>query len=148
MSMKKPREAGLIRINTGLAAYTGGRRPEKKKMMAKITPTTASIQAMFTAVPAMPEKPNTAAISAMMKNVTAHEIIWSSPFKLSPKKSGDRYFPHRGCCNGRSSGPGARGAGRPIVAEGRSVRLPRRGAAPGIPIGSPLRLEECACATH
>ena len=57
----------------------------KKKTMASIKPTTVSIQAMWTAVPAMPEKPNTAAISAMMKNVIAHEIIWSSSFKLSPK---------------------------------------------------------------
>ena len=57
----------------------------KKNTMASITPTTVSIQAMLTAVPAMPEKPNTAAMSAMMKNVIAHEIIWSSSFKLSPK---------------------------------------------------------------
>ena len=64
----------------------------KKKTMASIKPTTVSIQAMWTAVPAMPEKPNTAAISAMMKNVIAHEIIWSSSFKLSPKDLANAIF--------------------------------------------------------
>jgi hypothetical protein len=51
---------------------------------------------MLTAVPAIPEKPNTAAMSAMMKKVIAHEIIWSSSFKLSPNESGDSdCLPHR-----------------------------------------------------
>jgi hypothetical protein len=41
-------------------------------------PMTAQIQARFTAVPAIPLKPRTAAISAMTKNVTAQEIMCNS----------------------------------------------------------------------
>src|ERR1039457_2708846 len=55
-----------------------GRRPITPKTTAKIMPMMAQIQARFTAVPAIPLKPRTAAISAMTKNVTAQEIMCSS----------------------------------------------------------------------
>jgi hypothetical protein len=44
----------------------------KAKTMASISPTTNNIQAMLTAAPAIPLKPKTAAIIAIMKNVRAH----------------------------------------------------------------------------
>ena len=49
-----------------------------KHTMATTIPTIARIQAMLTAVPAMPEKPRTAAINAMMRKVTAQPIMDSS----------------------------------------------------------------------
>lgn len=58
-----------------LVRYRGGRRPVMKKITAKIRPTTNKIQAIFTAVPAIPENPKTPAISAIIKNVTAQPII-------------------------------------------------------------------------
>ena len=63
-------------------AYTGGRRPATANTMASMIPITASIQAMLTAVPAMPLKPSTAAINAMIKNVTAQEIMFCSYPKI------------------------------------------------------------------
>ena len=101
----------------------------KKKTMASIKPTTVSIQAMLTAVPAMPEKPNTAAISAMMKNVIAHEIIWSSSFKLSPNKSGDRNFPHPLSRNRRQFPQVA--VGLSLQIQVKSALCTLRGALPG-----------------
>jgi hypothetical protein len=55
-----------------------GRRPITPKTTAKIMPMMAQIQARFTAVPAIPLKPRTAAIIAMTKNVTAQEIMCCS----------------------------------------------------------------------
>jgi hypothetical protein len=49
--------------------------PVKKKKMAIITPTTNAIQAIWVAVPAIPVKPRTPAIIAMMRNVTAQLIM-------------------------------------------------------------------------
>lgn len=55
--------------------YTGGRRPMSANTTARINPTTNSAHAMFTAVPAIPVKPNTPATMAMIRNVAAHPII-------------------------------------------------------------------------
>jgi hypothetical protein len=55
----------------------GGRRPVMKKTKARISPTTNKIQAILTAVPAMPEKPRTPAIIATIKKVTAQPIMVS-----------------------------------------------------------------------
>ena len=49
--------------------------PVKKKKMAIIMPTINAIQAIWVAVPAIPEKPRTPAIIAMMRNVTAQLIM-------------------------------------------------------------------------
>jgi len=50
--------------------------PVKKKKMAIMMPTTKAIQAIWVAVPAMPEKPRTPAIIAIMRNVTAQLIMF------------------------------------------------------------------------
>jgi hypothetical protein len=56
------------------AAYTT-LRPAIANTTAKTKPTTNRIQAMFVAMPAMPEKPRTAAMIATTKNVAAQPII-------------------------------------------------------------------------
>lgn len=56
-------------------SYTGGRRPAIKNISARTKPTTNRIQAIFTAVPAIPENPNSAAMIAIIKNVTAQLIM-------------------------------------------------------------------------
>jgi CBS domain containing-hemolysin-like protein len=44
--------------------------------MAIMMPTTKAIQAIWVAVPAMPEKPRTPAIIAIMRNITAQLIMF------------------------------------------------------------------------
>lgn len=53
----------------------GGRLPVIKKKIAIIIPTTNAIQAIWVAAPAIPVKPSTAAIIAMIRNVTAQLIM-------------------------------------------------------------------------
>lgn len=55
--------------------YTGGRLPTTKNTRATISPTTNKIQAICVAVPAMPLKPNSPAMMAITKKVTAHPIM-------------------------------------------------------------------------
>jgi hypothetical protein len=52
--------------------YALGLRPTRKKTTAIINPTTNKIHAMFAAVPAIPVKPKTPAINAIIRNVIAH----------------------------------------------------------------------------
>jgi hypothetical protein len=59
----------------------GGRRPNTRKTTATIKPTTNKIQAMLAAVPANPVNPNSAAISAITKKVTAQPNIAITPLK-------------------------------------------------------------------
>jgi hypothetical protein len=60
----------------------GPRRPATAKTIARMIPTTNKIQAMFVAVPAIPVKPNTAAIRPITKNVSAQLNIFISSRNL------------------------------------------------------------------
>jgi hypothetical protein len=62
-------------LPVGAIPYAGGRRPMSKKTTDRISPITNNTQAMFTAVPAIPVKPNNPAIMAIIKNVAAHPIM-------------------------------------------------------------------------
>jgi hypothetical protein len=60
------------------AAQAAGRRPTAKLTIAMMSATTKMIFAMPTALAASPKNPNTAAISAMMKNANAQENMADS----------------------------------------------------------------------
>lgn len=69
--------------------YKGGRRPVIKKIMARISPTTNTIHAMFIAIPAIPVSPNTPAAIAIIKNVAAQLIILYFSLKFGSIKAQD-----------------------------------------------------------
>ena len=54
--------------------YTGGLRPLSANTRTKISPTMKDIHARLTATAAIPVKPNTAAMMAIIKKVTAQPI--------------------------------------------------------------------------